>query len=67
MSDGEGFTLDTDEARMVTLFLAFVRGLDPVQRQALAAFLDAMASGLDPLDAADWFVLTGEPTRRPAR
>jgi hypothetical protein len=49
---------------MVTLFLAFVRGLEPVQRQALAAFLDAMASGLDPLDPADWFVLTGEPTRR---
>jgi hypothetical protein len=62
MSDG--FTLDPDEARMVTLFLAFVRGLEPVQRQALAAFLDAMASGLDPLDPADWFVLTGEPTRR---
>jgi hypothetical protein len=52
---------------MVTLFLAFVRGLDPAQRHALAAFLDAMASGLDPLDAADWFVMTGETPKRPAR
>ena len=67
MSDGEGFKLDTDEARMVTLFLAFVRGLEPAQRQVLAAFLDAMASGLDPLDAADWFVLAGETPRLPAR
>ena len=67
MSDGEGFKLDTDEARMVTLFLAFIRGLDPAQRQALAAFLDAMAHGLNPLDAADWFMLTGETLRRAAR
>ena len=67
MSDGEGFKLDTDEARMVTLFLAFIRGLDPAQRHALAAFLDAMAHGLSPLDAADWFVLTGEAPKRPAR
>jgi hypothetical protein len=67
MSAPQGFKLGADEARMLTLFLAFVRGLDPVQRQALAVFLDAMAHGLDPLDAADWFVMTGEAPERPAR
>ena len=67
MTGAQGFRLDTDEARMVTLFLAFVRGLDPAQRQALAAFLDAMAHGLDPLDAADWFVMTGESPKRATR
>ena len=51
---------------MVTLFLALLRGLEPAQRQALAAFLDAMAHGLDPLDAADWFVMTGETPKRAA-
>ena len=67
MTGAQGFKLDTDEARMVTLFLAFVRGLEPAQRQALAVFLDAMAHGLNPLDAADWFMLTGETLRRAAR
>jgi hypothetical protein len=67
MSAPQGFKLDAEEARMLTLFLAFVRGLEPVQRQALAVFLDAMAHGLDPLDAADWFVMTGETSRRAAR
>jgi hypothetical protein len=67
MSGVEGYALDTNEARMVTLFLAFVRGLDPAQRQALAAFMDSMAHGLNPLDAADWFVMTGETPKRPAR
>jgi hypothetical protein len=66
MSGVEGYALDTNEARMVTMFLAFVRGLDPAQRQALSAFLDAMAHGLNPLDAADWFVMTGETPKRPA-
>lgn len=66
MSGVDGYTLDADEARMLTLFLAFVRGLDPAQRQALSAFMDSMAHGLDPLDAADWFVMTGETPKRPA-
>ena len=67
MSDVEGFELDADEARMVALFLAFLRRLDPPQRRALGVFFDAMADRLNPLDAADWWVMTGETPKRAAR
>jgi hypothetical protein len=67
MSDVEGFKLDADEARTVALFLAFLRRLDPAQRRALGVFFDAMAHGLNPLDAADWFVMTGGTPKRPAQ
>ena len=49
---------------MLALFLAFVRRLRPGQAHALAAFMDSMAQGLNPLDAADWWVLTGETLKR---
>ena len=57
---------DADELRIVALLLALVRRLDPAQRQVRAGFLDAMASALDPLDAADWWVLTGETPKEAA-
>lgn len=67
MSELQSRALDAEEERMTALFLAFLRRLDPAQRRALGVFFDSMAHGLNPLDAADWFVMTGGTPKRPAQ